>query len=216
MPFSRHLDLWDYRRRVSDMYGSVRRRGSGEPTWAAWRQARDELFRDHPQSPFDEATRPGFGGLPYFAYDANLRIEVRVHPFGEQGRTMIGHSGSGETAFRRFGQAEIEVAGTVARLVFYWLEGYGGGVFVPFRDLTNGNETYGGGRYLLDSAKGADLGSNRDKVIVDFNYSYHPSCVHSDRWSCPLAPTENRLPVAVRAGERSAPEIDPVLRRVPG
>jgi uncharacterized protein (DUF1684 family) len=86
--------------------------------------------------------------------------------------------------------------------VFYWLEAYGGGVLVPFCDLTKGNETYGGGRYLLDFAKGADLGSNGDEVIVDFNYAYHPSCVHSDRWSCPLAPAENRLPVAVSAGER--------------
>jgi uncharacterized protein (DUF1684 family) len=82
------------------------------------------------------------------------------------------------------------------------LEGYGGGLFVPFGDLTNGHETYGGGRYLLDSAKGADLGSHGNWVVLDFNFAYRPSCVHSDRWSCPLAPVENRLPVAVRAGER--------------
>ncbi len=202
MPSSLHLDLWDYRRRVSDHYGAVRGRGVGEPAWTAWRQARDELFRDHPQSPLDDETRASFGGLHYFAYDPTLRFEVIVLPFSEQDRTLIGHSGSGESAFRRFGHAEIEVGGAVGSLVFYWLEGYGGGVFVPFGDLTNGNETYGGGRYLLDSAKGADLGSNGDEVIVDFNYAYHPSCVHSDRWSCPLAPAENRLPVAVRAGER--------------
>ena len=87
-------------------------------------------------------------------------------------------------------------------MAFYWLEGYGGGVFVPFGDFTNGNETYGGGRYLLDSTKGADLGTHAGKVIVDFNYAYHPSCVHSDQWSCPLAPAENRLPLAIRSGER--------------
>jgi uncharacterized protein (DUF1684 family) len=202
MAASDHLDLWDYRRRVADQYWAVRRRGPGEPAWRAWREARDELFREHPQSALDETTRGGFGGLRYFAYDPIMRFEVFVHPFDEGGRTLIGHSGSEETAFRRFGQAEIEIAGTITNLVFYWLEGYGGGVFVPFGDLTNGNETYGGGRYLLDSAKGADLGTNDEMVVVDFNYAYHPSCVHSDRWSCPLAPSENRLPVAVRAGER--------------
>jgi uncharacterized protein (DUF1684 family) len=87
-------------------------------------------------------------------------------------------------------------------LSFYWLNTYGGGVFVPFRDETNGSETYGGGRYLLDTAKGADLGHSGTKVILDFNYSYHPSCAHNEAWSCPLAPAENRLAIPVRAGER--------------
>ena len=196
------LDLLDYRRRVADAYGSVRRRPRREHVWEEWREARDELFRDHPQSPLDESVRTGFAGLPYFAYDPGFRFEAILLPLDGENRTVIGHSGSGETAFRRLGQAEIELAGTVASLVFYWLEGYGGGLFVPFGDLTNGHETYGGGRYLLDSAKGADLGSHGNRVVLDFNFAYHPSCVHSDRWSCPLAPVENRLPVAVRAGER--------------
>lgn len=202
MHTSDHLDLWDYRRRVADSYWAVRRRPPNENVWAGWCEARDELFRDHPQSPLEEANRPGFVGLPYFTYDPTMRFEATVHPFEGDGRSLIGHSGPGETGFRRFGHAEIQFAEATTVLVFYWLEGYGGGVFVPFGDLTNGQETYGGGRYLLDSAKGADLGSHHEKVILDFNYAYHPSCVHSDRWSCPLAPPENRLPVAVRAGER--------------
>ena len=179
-----------------------RRGGPGETTWEGWRDARDELFRRHHQSAFDEATRAGFVGLRYFDYDPALRFEVDVHSTEEEERTIIGHSGSGETIFRRVGQAEIKIGGMVTSLSFYWLEGYGGGVFVPFGDLTNGHETYGGGRYVLDSAKGADLGSHGEKVIVDFNYAYHPSCVYSEKWSCPLTPAENRLPVAVRAGER--------------
>ena len=134
MPSSPQLDLWA---RVSDLYGYVRRRGSGETAWAAWCKARDELFRDHPQSPLDEATRRGFAELRYFPYDPSLRFEVDVQAFSEPDRTSIGNSGSCATAFRRFGRAGIEVAGTITSLTFCWVEGYGGGVFVPFGDVTN-------------------------------------------------------------------------------
>jgi uncharacterized protein (DUF1684 family) len=84
----------------------------------------------------------------------------------------------------------------------YWIDVYGGGVFLPFRDATAGTETYGAGRYLLDTVKGADLGGSDSRLILDFNYAYHPSWAYDARWSCPLAPPENRLDVAVRAGER--------------
>ena len=87
-------------------------------------------------------------------------------------------------------------------LTLFWLDEYGGGIFLPFRDRTNGSESYGGGRYLLDGAKGADLGSGADSITLDFNFAYHPSCVHDSQWSCPLAPPQNHLDVAVRGGER--------------
>jgi uncharacterized protein (DUF1684 family) len=88
-------------------------------------------------------------------------------------------------------------------LTLYWIGGYGGGVFLPFKDATSGRETYGGGRYLLDTIKSADLGTTADgAVILDFNFAYNPSCAYSDRWTCPLAPAANQLPAAVRAGER--------------
>ena len=88
----------------------------------------------------------------------------------------------------------------------FWLREYSGGIFVPFRDATNGTETYGGGRYLLDTAKGADLGGDADRgtIVIDFNFAYQPSCAFDPRWSCPLAPPENRLDIAIRAGERIA------------
>ena len=89
-------------------------------------------------------------------------------------------------------------------LTIYWMAGYAGGLFLPFRDTTNGTTTYGAGRYLLDAAKSADLGGSADRgtLILDFNFAYHPSCAFDPRWSCPLAPPENRLDVAVEAGER--------------
>jgi uncharacterized protein (DUF1684 family) len=82
------------------------------------------------------------------------------------------------------------------------MAGYGGGTFLPFADATSGRETYGAGRYLLDTIKGADLGHQRDRVILDFNFAYFPSCAYSPRYICPLAPAGNRLPQPIRAGER--------------
>jgi uncharacterized protein len=101
----------------------------------------------------------------------------------------------------RIGQASFTLDGVDCRLGVYWFDDYAGGIFIPFRDATNGDETYGGGRYLWDSAKGADLGLEDSRLVLDFNYAYHPSCVYDARWSCPLAPVENRLDVPVRAGE---------------
>jgi uncharacterized protein (DUF1684 family) len=82
--------------------------------------------------------------------------------------------------------------------------GYAGGLFVPFRDATSGQETYGGGRYLLDTIKSADFGSQVDpaSVVLDFNYAYHPSCAYDPRWVCPLAAPDSRVPIPIRAGER--------------
>jgi hypothetical protein len=106
--------------------------------------------------------------------------------------------------YARIGWVEFEVAGTACRLSVFWLNEYSGGLFIPFRDATSGRESYGGGRYLWDSAKGADLGVEEGGMVLDFNYAYHPSCVYDAKWSCPLAPQENWLPVSIEAGERLA------------
>jgi uncharacterized protein len=106
------------------------------------------------------------------------------------------------TFFTRFANAVFELDGSQLALGLYWLEAYGGGVFLSFTDETSGDETYGAGRYLLDTVKGADLGTNEGKLVLDFNFAFNPSCAYDSRWACPLAPAENRLPVAVRAGER--------------
>jgi uncharacterized protein (DUF1684 family) len=107
--------------------------------------------------------------------------------------------------FVRIGWVSFRVAESDCRLAVYWLDEYSGGIFIPFRDASSGKETYAGGRYLWDSAKGADLGSDGDELVLDFNYAYHPSCASDTRWSCPLAPPENRLSVPIAAGERLEP-----------
>jgi hypothetical protein len=114
----------------------------------------------------------------------------------------IGTSDGGTYGFTRVGVARFDLAGEALSLELYWLDGYGGGLFVPFRDATSGTSTYGAGRYLLDTVKGADLGTENGRLVLDFNFSYNPSCSYDPRWVCPLAPPPNRLSVPVRAGER--------------
>lgn len=165
----------------------------------AWRLERDEIFRSHPQSPVPEGRRPGFAGMGFFPYDPTWRLEAVIEPVAAD----AGDTPSAPDArFRRVGVAVAERDGIAIRLPVLWLESYGGGLFLPFRDATNGGETYGGGRYLLDHAKGADLGATADgRLVLDFNYAYHPSCAHDPRWTCPLAEPDSMIGAPVRAGE---------------
>lgn len=193
------LDLVDYRRRVAELYAKARAGGPGKETWLQWCADRDALFAGHGQSPIEDRT--GFTSLPYFDYDPSMRVIARLTPDDEH-PVDVGHSDEGTTQFLNAGRLQFELGDTAHTLTALWLNTYGGGLFLPFRDNTNGETTYGGGRYLLDTAKGADLGHDGELVTLDFNYAYHPSCVHSPRWSCPLAPPDNHLELEVRAGER--------------
>lgn len=196
------LDLWDYRRRVAEIYRLVREGAPDRHTWAAWTRDRDELFARHPQSPIED--KAVFAGLPYFPYDPMWRVTGHFTPIADEA-TLLQDSSAGTDQFLRAGVVDFEIDGQAASLEILWLDSYGGGVFLPFRDVSNGHSTYEGGRYLLDTVKGADLGHDGDGIVLDFNYSYHPSCVHSPRWSCPLAPEANTLPFPVEAGERLLP-----------
>ena len=194
------LALLDWRRRVAAMYADVRRSAGADPvgTARAFRAARDQLFATHPESPIPAASRTAFAGLRYWPYDPALRFEVTVDPDVEPLRLLLPMSREERVTAERIGRLHLPVGD----LDVFWLVLYGGGVFLPFRDRTSGATTYGGGRYLLDTVKGADLGGDGARLVVDFNYAYHPSCCYDPVWSCPLAPDENRLDVAIEAGER--------------
>jgi uncharacterized protein (DUF1684 family) len=151
----------------------------------------------HPDSPLRAGDRAGFAGVPYWDHDPGLRFEAVVKPAERRPATATSLSGTA-FALERIGRVRLPVGD----LEVYWIEVYGGGIFIPFRDSTSGTETYGAGRYLLDTIKGADLGGSGDRLVLDFNYAYHPSCAYDPRWVCPLAPRENWLEVPLRAGER--------------
>jgi uncharacterized protein (DUF1684 family) len=221
------LTLADWRRTVGTLYADVRRLAATDPAAALdhWRAIRENLFRDHPQSPVPADRRASFRAA-HFEHDPALRFELTVEPpdqsgadpglagagpldFGSGGGGLtidLPVSAGGAMAFRRFGAVTIPFAGGPRRLEIYWMEGYAGGLFLPFRDATNGTETYGAGRYLLDAAKSADLGGDRaaGSLILDFNFAFQPSCAFDPKWACPLAPPSNRLDIPIRAGERLA------------
>jgi uncharacterized protein (DUF1684 family) len=193
------LTLLDWRRRVAALYAAVRAEADADPegALARFRAARDRLFAEHPDSPLPADKRPAFPGIPYWPYDPSLRFEVEVGTAQAERLTAISSTGD-PYPLDRIGRVSLPT-GT---LDVYWVAVYGGGVFLPFRDATSGKESYGGGRYLLDTVKGADLGGSDGRLVVDFNYAYNPSCAYDPRWSCPLAPPANRLTVPILAGER--------------
>lgn len=199
------LELLDWRRRVTELYAQVRALRGNDPraAHAHWVAERDRLFAAHPQSPLDSERRGAFRGLPVQPYDPAWAFVVPVDRTVEGETVDVPLSGGAGMRMRRVGRVVLPFGA----LAVFWLEDYAGGVFLPFRDATAGDTTYGGGRYLLDTAKGADLGSTRDsRLVLDFNYAYHPSCHYSPAWSCPLPPADNRLDVRVEAGELAYPD----------
>lgn len=193
------LDLLDWRRRVAALYDRIRASREHDAVAAHhdWRTTRDRLFAIHPETPLDDPA--SFSGLRHAAYDPSFAWTAKVDTSVDRERFPVGTSAGEEMAFIRFGRVSLPVGD----LDVFWLDAYGGGVFLPFADATSGDTTYGGGRYLLDTAKGADLGSLPDgRLILDFNFAYHPSCHYSPRWACPLAPPGNRLDVAIPVGEQ--------------
>jgi uncharacterized protein (DUF1684 family) len=193
------LDLLDWRRRVHALYAGVRSASDPVAAHQAWRAGRDDLFATHPQSPLPQ-DREGFTGLLVADYDAALRFEVTLDPGVEPKRLEVPTATDGVVPFDRIGVLHLSGLGD---LDVWWLGSYGGGVFVPVKDASAGQQTYGGGRYVLDTVKGADLGGDvRDGVLViDLNFAYNPSCAYDPAWVCPLAPPGNTLAAPVRGGE---------------
>ncbi len=197
--------LADWRRRVADLYADVRALAP-ETAWARWRAVRDTLFREHPQTPLEPERRKAFGGIDYFAYDPALRFTVALATPAARETLIVEAGGDGRMRLVPYALTKGLAPVLGGELTLYWIEAYGGGTFLPFRDATSGKSTYAGGRYLLDTIKSADLGAAADgRLVLDFNFAYYPSCAYSDAWICPLAPRENVLAEPIRAGERDLP-----------
>ncbi|HEY3462917.1 MAG TPA: DUF1684 domain-containing protein [Gaiellaceae bacterium] len=194
------LELLDWKRRVFGLYAAVRGMPP-EAGWELWRSTRDELFRSHPQSPLPAGRRGSFEGLEYWPYDPAARVLADLEDVDAPPQP-IESSGAEPILFRPFARASFVLRGEPFALEVSWLAAYGGGAFLCFRDATSGRESYGGGRYLLDTVKGADLGEDDGRLVLDFNFAYNPSCSYDPGWVCPLAPPANRLAVAVEAGEK--------------
>ncbi len=195
-------ELWHWRRAIADLYAAIRRDPDPEAAWHRWRDVRDHLFAHHPQSPIPPENRAFYPGIPLFSYDKALRFHVGTSAVSNAPDQEFPAGADGLLRMRPFARTIGLAAPLGGELTLFWIVGYGGGVFLPFADATSGQETFGAGRYLLDTIKGADLGADGDSIVLDFNFAYQPSCAYSDRYICPLAPAANRLPMPVRGGER--------------
>ena len=195
------LELTGWRRQVSELYAAVRAEDDPRRGHALWRRRRGELFLSHPQSPLPPGDPLRTAGLPYWPYDAGLRFELPLLPAGPEESVSVPASSDGAIPLARIGRVRLP-APLDAVIDVWWLRQYAGGLFLPLRDGTAGDSSYGGGRYVLDTAKGADLGGGPGSLIVDLNFLYHPSCRYSDAWQCPLAPAGNVIAAPVRTGER--------------
>ncbi|MEO7058346.1 MAG: DUF1684 domain-containing protein [Lapillicoccus sp.] len=193
----RDLRVWaeqvaSWRRETHDLYAAVRAEPDPATAHSAWVRGRSALFETHPAS----ARQPG-QVLRHAAYDPAFRFVVAPQPVEPE--TWAPQTGSdGAVPFQRAAQLELPGLGG---LDVWWLASYGNGVFVPLRDATAGRTTYGAGRYLLDTVKGAELGGGADGWVVDLNFAYNPSCTYDPEWACPLAPAGNRLTGEVPVGE---------------
>jgi uncharacterized protein (DUF1684 family) len=200
------LDVADWRRRVFALYERVRATPDPAAAHAVWRAGRDDLFVHHAASALMEVDRPRFTGLPVADYDPAWRFELEVES-AEPGRFDYETGTDGIVPFERIGLVSLPGVGT---LDVWRLTSYAGGIFVPVKDALAGQRggTYGGGRYLLDTVKGADLGPGRhpESLVLDFNFSYNPSCAYDPAWACPLAPVGNTVAVEIPVGELYAGE----------
>ncbi|WP_236940791.1 DUF1684 domain-containing protein [Frondihabitans sp. 762G35] len=196
------LDVAEWRRTIHDLYRRVREATDLESAHDLWRRTRDDLFANHPSTPLLPEDREVFTGLPTKPYDRDWRFELPILPT-EARRMTVPTGTDGDVPFDLLGVVDVPGVGT---LDVWRLASYGGGLFLPVKDALAGRPggTYGGGRYLLDTVKGADLGAGSEAgtVVVDFNFAYNPSCAYDPAWACPLAQPGNTVAVEIPVGER--------------
>lgn len=197
------LQLLDWRERTHELYRTVRAHGEPAVAHALWREGRNQMFAQHPASPLRPEHCAGFAGLAVASYDERYRFEATLEP-APTTTLDIATGTDGTVSFARVGRVTLPLPDTQVSLDVWRLTSYGGGLFVPLRDGSAGHATYGGGRYLIDTVKGANLGGSPDQgmLVIDLNFAYNPSCAYDPAWSCPLAQPGNTVAVEIPVGER--------------
>ena len=186
--------MLDWRRQLQELYAAVRAERSAAAAHGGWAAVRDRLYAEHPCSPAD---RERFSGLRIAPYDPAWRVEVHLSPAAPLRLDAAGGP-AGVVPFERVGVLRTPWGPLDA----WWLDAPGGGLWVPVRDAGSGALSYAGGRYLLDTSEGTDLGTGADGgLVVDLNFLYAPPCAFDPRRASPLPPPGNALDLVVPAGE---------------
>ncbi len=175
-----------------------------------WRQrieeervAKREYLRESHRSPLPPEMRgEAFPGLEYYDPDPSYRFVLPLHEHEDRERVTVETTADGEQTYRRWGEFHPEIDGETYTLQAYRPDADADRFWVPFRDDTNGEETYGAGRYLdLEP----DTHRADDGWVLDFNEAYNPTCAYNYAYECPLIPMENWLDTRIEAGERDFP-----------
>ena len=160
------------------------------------REEKDNFFKNSPHSPLTEQQRLTFKKLSYFPPNYQFSFQVELVKYSQQDMIRILTSKGIEQEYIRYGYVEFEVSSVTCVLSVY-KQPNSDYMFVPFKDKTNGIETYGSGRYVELEKISANVFS------LDFNVAYNPFCAYNDNWVCPLTPFENHLKAEIRAGEKN-------------
>ena len=196
--------LVEWRETIGQIYKEIRATHGADPrrAWERFREQRDSLYKHHRCSALTEAEKLQFGGFPNYPYDPVLCFTGEVE-YAASEIACTARISEAELPYRKIGRAKFDYLGKAQALDVYWFDIYGGGIWIPVGDETNGETTYSGGRYLFDTCKGANLGMTKDgcKILLDMNFLYPPSCSLNAQWICPLCPPENKLPFRIEAGE---------------
>jgi uncharacterized protein (DUF1684 family) len=196
VPGSAELAVADWRRRTFAAYSTVREQSNPATAHEMWISHREHMLAEHPSSPVppDQRSKLRVSVAPY---NPSYRFVVPMLEAAPE-RREVQTGTDGRVVLERIGRVHLDGLGS---LDVWWHAGYGGGVFLPVHDATSGATSYGGGRYVLDTIKGADLGGDESSLVVDLNFAYNPSCAYDPAWACPLPAQGNRLDVAVPVGE---------------
>ena len=197
------LNIADWRLRTFELYSHVRaeaKHGGAASAYELWVRERDAMFASHPASALNLTQQAKFTGLSVAPYNPEWRFSSKIDAEGMGQEISVTTGTDGTVSFVRLGTFNIP---DVGKLAVWRHAGYGGGIFLPFRDATSGasDGSYGAGRYLLDTIKGAHLGVEGEQFILDFNFAYNPSCAYDPARACPLPGPDNRLTTPVPVGE---------------
>ncbi len=165
-----------------------------------FRHDKNQSFRQAEESPLAAAQKTGFDSLKYYPGDPNFEITATISHFAKPDTTLVQMSDNKTEQYLRWGTASFTLNNAPQQLLLLLkANGRDSTLFVPFTDLTNGHDSYGGGRYLDVALPKLD----ETDITLDFNRAYNPYCAYNNEYSCPVPPAENRLGVAIPAGEKS-------------
>ena len=201
------LSLINWRREIFSIYNEVRSEKDGIVAWKKWKDKREKLFKCHPESPtFNPNKQSSFNNVPVLhPYNKKFSLFSKFEVISNSEIIQLKTDENSITRLKPFIKTTNLKNHLGIELTIFKIGGYGGGLFLPFTDsgCKSGGIHYEGGRYLIDTIKGADLGELKtDELRLDFNFSYNPSCSYNSKWTCPVINYYNSIPVFVDAGEK--------------